>query len=85
MIGRLSADLWTHEQLSAGEAKIAGGVRVDVPPPSPWMKVLDPQQQNSWSWDGNAPFEVTLQVEVFSACKCGSTHIIVNTLHQVLI
>ncbi|KAK9802889.1 hypothetical protein WJX73_002092 [Symbiochloris irregularis] len=52
--------LWTHEQLSGGAARIAGGVRTDVPPPRPWMKeqaeaplvqagVLPPDFVDSWA------------------------------------
>ena len=33
------ADLWTHEQLAGAAARIASGVRVDVPGPMPWMQV----------------------------------------------
>lgn len=31
--------MWTKEQMIDPEARIAGGVRVDVPPPPSWMKV----------------------------------------------
>ncbi|GLI69492.1 hypothetical protein VaNZ11_014126, partial [Volvox africanus] len=30
--------LWTREQMSQADARIAGGVRVDVPPPLRWMR-----------------------------------------------
>ena len=30
--------LWTREQLGEAEARVAGGVRVDVPPPPTWMR-----------------------------------------------
>ena len=33
------ADLWTHEQLAGAAARVASGVRVDVPGPMPWMQV----------------------------------------------
>ena len=32
-------DLWTHEQLAGAAARVAAGVRVDVPGPMPWMQV----------------------------------------------
>ncbi|KXZ56937.1 hypothetical protein GPECTOR_1g845 [Gonium pectorale] len=32
--------LWTREQLASPNARVAGGVRVDVPPPLRWMRQL---------------------------------------------
>lgn len=32
--------LWTKDQMSDMDAHVAGGVRVDVPPPPSWMKHL---------------------------------------------